>query len=104
MNSDIQAKKVKYLEGLKDLLKQFYGTKDLKSAYRKKLEYKLEGYIAAGALSQLVSQEQMQNIIDHEHMSVFGLTRSERRDKLNLKSEGPNVDWRIYDSPTIHRQ
>ena len=41
---------------------------------------------------------------DTEHMSAFGMTRDERREKLKFQSKGAAIDWDIYDIPTIHRQ
>ena len=102
MTSALQ--KHKYIDGIRDLLRLFYGANDLKSAYRKKLESKLEGFIAAGILTDLISKQDLQKIIDEEHMAAFGMTRSERREKLKFESKGPEIDWDIYDIPTIHRQ
>jgi len=104
MNFDFQTKKLKYIAGIKELLQLFYGTKDLNSAYRKKLESKVDGFIAAGILIDLISKPELQTIIDTEHMSAFGMTRDERREKLKFQSKGAAIDWDIYDIPTIHRK
>ena len=104
MNFDNQTQKLKYIAGIKELLQLFYGTKDLNSAYRKKLESKVDGFIAAGILIDLISKPELQTIIDTEHMSAFGMTRDERREKLKFQSKGVAIDWDIYDIPTIHRQ
>ena len=104
MTFDNQTQKSKYIVGIKELLQLFYGTKDLNSAYRKKLESKVDGFIAAGMLIDIISKQELQKIIDAEHMNAFGMTREERREKLKFKSNGPEVDWDIYDIPTIHRQ
>jgi hypothetical protein len=104
MTFDNQIKISKYIAGIKDLLRLFYGTKDLNLAYRKKLEAKLDGFIAAGLLIDLISEKELQNIIDEEYMTAFGMTRNERREKLKLESNGTEIDWEIYDIPTIHRQ
>ncbi|MCS5642578.1 MAG: hypothetical protein NZ807_04855 [Dehalococcoidia bacterium] len=104
MTFDNQTQKSKYIAGIRDLLRLFYGTKDLNSAYRKKLEAKLDGFIAAGLLINLISEKELQNIIDEEYMTVFGMTRNERREKLKLESNETEIDWKIYDIPTIHRQ
>ena len=104
MTFDNQTKKSKYIAGIKQLLQLFYGTKDLNSAYRKKLESKVDGFIAAGILIDLISKPELQTIIDTEHMSAFGMTRDERREKLKFQSKGVTVDWDIYDIPTIHRK
>ena len=104
MNFDNQTQKSKFIAGIKELLQLFYGTKDLNSAYRKKLESKVDGFIAAGILIGLISKPELQTIIDTEHMSAFGMTRDERREKLKFQSKGAAIDWDIYDIPTIHRQ
>tara|TARA_B110001450_G_scaffold171819_1_gene160291 strand:- start:146 stop:460 length:315 start_codon:yes stop_codon:yes gene_type:complete len=104
MTFDNQTQKLKYIAGIKELLQLFYGTKDLNSAYRKKLESKVDGFIAAGILIGLISKPELQTIIDTEHMSAFGMTRDERREKLKFQSKGAAIDWDIYDIPTIHRQ
>ena len=104
MSFDNQTKKLKYIAGIKELLQLFYGTKDLNSAYRKKLESKVDGFIAAGILIDLIYKPELQIVIDTEHMSAFGMTRNERREKLKFQSKGATIDWDIYDIPTIHRK
>jgi hypothetical protein len=104
MTFNNQTQKSKYIAGIKELLQLFYGTKDLNSAYRKKLESKIDGFIAAGILIDLISKPELQTIIDTEHMSAFGMTRNERREKLKFQSKGVAIDWDIYDIPTIHRK
>ena len=104
MTFNNQTQKSKYIAGIKELLQLFYGTKDLNSAYRKKLESKVDGFIAAGILIDLISKPELQTIIDREHMNAFGMTRDERREKLKFQSKGVAIDWDIYDIPTIHRQ
>ena len=47
---------------------------------------------------------ELQKIIDKEHMEAFGMTRNQRREKLKRESNGAEIDWEIYDIPTIHRQ
>ena len=103
MTFDNQTQKLKYIAGIKGLLRLFYSTKDINSPYRKKLESKVDGFIAAGILIDLISKRELQKIIDYEHMTVFGMTRIERREKLKFQSKGAEVDWDIYDIPTIQR-
>ena len=64
----------------------------------------MDGFIAAGILIGLISKPELQTIIDTEHMSAFGMTRDERREKLKFQSKGAAIDWDIYDIPTIHRK
>ena len=63
MTFNNQTQKSKYIAGIKELLQLFYGTKDLNSAYRKKLESKIDGFIAAGILIGLISKPELQTII-----------------------------------------
>ena len=81
----------------------FYGTKDLNSPCRKKLEFKVDGFIAAGILIDLISKRELQNIIDEEHMTAFGMIRTERREKLKFQSKGAEVAWDVCDIPKIQR-
>ena len=82
----------------------FYGTKDLNSPYRNKLEYNIQGYLEAGIICGLITKDEIQKIIDQEHFTIFNMTREERREKLKLKTNGPEIDWSIYEVPTIHRR
>ena len=93
-----------YIKGLINLLRLFYGTKDLESAYRKQVEYRIQGYIEAGILCKIITKGELQKIIDDEHFAIFNMTRAERREKLKLKTNGPEIDWSIYEVPTIHRR
>ena len=47
--------------------------------------------------------EKNELIIDDEHYSIFKMTRKERREKLKLSIQSPEIDWSIYDVPTIER-
>lgn len=89
---------------MKHLLNLFYGTKDLNSSYRKHLDHKIQGYIEAGIMSEIITKEELQKIIDDEHYSIFKMTRKERREKLNLRTNTPEIDWSIYDIPAIQRR
>ena len=89
---------------MRNLLNLFYGTKDLNSSYRKHLDHKIQGYIEAGIISNLIKKEELQKIIDDEHYSIFKMTRKERREKLNLRTNTPEIDWSIYDIPAIQRR
>lgn len=104
MSDKKQTSHSKYVIGMKNLLNLFYGTKDLNSSYRKHLDHKIQGYIEAGIISEIITKEELQKIIDNEHYSIFNMTRKERREKLKLNKNGPEIDWSIYDIPTVHRR
>ena len=104
MSDKNQTSYSKYVSGMRNLLNLFYGTKDLNSSYRKHLDHKIQGYIEAGIISNLIKKEELQKIIDDEHFSIFKMTRKERREKLKLNIHSPEVDWSIYDIPAIKRK
>mgnify|MGYP001215781411 CR=1 FL=1 len=64
----------------------------------------VEYFFASGILIDIISKPELQIVIDTEHISAFGMTRDERREKLKFQSKGVVVDWDIYDIPTIHRK
>jgi len=82
----------------------FYGIKDLKSSHRNKLNHEIDGFIEAGLLIRLITKQELQEIIDEQHMDIFGETRQERREKLRSKSEVAEINWDVYDSPAIQRR
>jgi hypothetical protein len=104
MSLNQQYQKLKYIDGFKDRLKMFYGIKDLKSSHRNKLNHEIDGFIEAGLLIRLITKQELQEIIDEQHMDIFGETRQERREKLRSKSEVAEINWDVYDSPAIQRR
>ena len=56
-------------------------------------------------LSKLVSDDNVQKVIDAQHLKVFGVSREERRKKrqaLEGRQEGAS-DWSVYDLPPAMR-
>lgn len=102
LNSHYQ--KIKYLNAIKDLLREFYSTEDSESPIYQKAKSKLDGFSQAGVVIGIVSKSELQDIIDQEHMDAFGITRKQRRAELKLDKKATEVDWGIYDPPTIHRR
>ena len=102
LNSHYQ--KIKYTDGIKHRLKEFYSIKDLKSAHRKVLGHEIDGYIEAGLLADIIDKQELQDIIDQQHIDVFGITRQERRKEMKSRSQAVPENWDIYDTPTINRR
>jgi len=99
-----QHQKLKYIDGIKDRLKEFYSIKDVTSAYRKALRYKIDGFIEAGLTADIINQQELQAMIDNQHIDIFGITRQERRKQMRSKFEMTPEDWDIYDTPAIDRR
>ena len=104
MSLNMQYNKLKYIDGVKDRLTEFYSIKDVTSTYRKVLSYKIDGFIDAGLTANIVNKQEVQDIIDGQHFEVFGITRQERRKQMKSKLETAPQDWDIYDPPAINRK
>lgn len=103
-----------FLRELKTLTNELYLLGDFTSSdpRRALLESKLNGFIQAGLLIEVVTGDEMQQLIDDCHFSVFGESRSDRRERLNSENsalgrvgdEDSDIpDWDSYDSPAIDR-
>ena len=46
-----------------------------------------------------VTTEELQAIIDEEHITAFGITREERQLQQNLPKADDEQDWDKYDVP-----
>jgi hypothetical protein len=104
MTLDSHYKKILYLKQLTDHLTELYGTKDVKSKSYGRLKIRLDGFIEAGLLIGIVQKDELQKLIDAEHMAKFGMTRKQRRAESKLAKEETAVDWGVYDPPAIHRK
>lgn len=53
----------------------------------------------------LVTQEDIQRVIDKAHMRVYGEERLARKERLKpLEDESGEPDWDAFDSPTFERR
>ena len=65
----------------------------------------LWGYGDAGKTINLVSAEDIQQVIDRAHEQVFGESRVSRIERLKpLAGESGEPDWDAFDSPTYERK
>lgn len=103
-----------FLRELKTLTNELYSLGDFTSLDpdRALLEAKLDGFIQAGLLIEVVTGDEMQQVIDDCHLKVFSETRSERRERIkraaNSFSDGTDDEsavpnWDAYDSPSFDR-
>lgn len=65
----------------------------------------LWGYSNAGKTIELVSAEQIQEVIDRAHLKVYGEARADRAERLKPLGDGSEVpDWDAFDEPTFERR
>ena len=104
MNLNTQRQKTKYTDVVRFMLSKYYGYGDLKSPKSKQLNDEIGGFFKAGVLLEIVTNEELQQLVDEEHLLAFGKTIKQRRieEKTGVKSTERN--WDIYDSPSINRK
>lgn len=65
----------------------------------------LWGYGNAGKTIQLVTADEIQEVIDRAHLKVYGEARTARAERLKPLGDGSEVpDWDAFDEPTFERR
>jgi hypothetical protein len=93
-----------YLNAIKDHVTELYGVQDSKSEPYMRLKNRLDGFIHAGLVIGIASNAEIKDIVEKVHMNVFGMTIKQRGVELKLGSKAAEVNWDLYDTPTIHRK
>ena len=104
MSLNNQYKSIKFKQSVRELIREYYSSGDDKSEHTKKLKYKIEGFFEAGLLVDAATKEDIQLIVDEEHMAAFGMTRLQRRAEKKINMDFDSIDWSIYDEPAIGRK
>ena len=104
MSLNDQYKSIKFKQSVRELIREYYSAKDDESEHTKKLKYKIEGFFEAGLLVDAATKEDIQLIVDEEHMAAFGITRLQRRAEKKINMDFDSIDWSIYDEPAIGRK
>ena len=66
---------------------------------RQQLWHEITGFLEARKVLSNVTTEELQAIIDEEHITAFGITREERQLKQKLAAVDDEQDWGRYDVP-----
>jgi len=104
MISNIHYQKSRYIRKISEHLVMLYGIENGKSKAYIQLKDRLDGFIEAGLLIGIVDNGELQDLINTEHLSAFGMTREQRRTESKLVAKDKKVDWSIYYTPTISRK
>ena len=94
-----EKRKERYLEAVRDKMAKLYAYGDAKPPAREQLWHEITGFLKAGELLGDFTTEELQAIIDEEHITAFGITREERQLKQKLAAEDVEQDWDKYDVP-----
>jgi len=95
--------KQKYLRAFAQRLLAFYSDTDLAGKADEKARYGIEVFIEAGIVSDLITKEELQPIIDRHHMDVFGRTIEQQRQHRGLEAAAEG-DYSEFDRPAWERQ
>ena len=95
----LEKRKERYLEAVRDKMAKLYAYGEAKPPAREQLWHEVTGFLKAGELLGGFMTEELQAIIDEEHLKAFGSTREERQSKQKLSSKGDEQDWDKYDVP-----
>jgi len=94
-----EKRRERYLEAVRDKMAKLYAYGDAKPPAREQLWHEITGFLKAGELLGDFTTEELQTIIDEEHLRAFGITREERHLKQKLATEDDEQDWDKYDVP-----
>ena len=95
--------KQKFLSEVQDrLIKVFHASKE---GYKvpEVQRYRLEGFIHAGVFMKLVSNVEIQALMNEIHLSIFNMTIEERKQKNGASWNDESIDYSQYDMPTFDR-
>ena len=104
MNKDA---KYRFLSKLERLAQELYQRGDSVShddEWEKSRSF-MYGFCDSGKTISLVTQEDIQRVIDKAHMRVYGEERLARKERLKpLEDECGEPDWEAFDPPTFERK
>ena len=96
-----------YLSKLEKLAEDLYRRGDSVShdnEWEKQRSF-MYGFCDSGKTISLVTQEDIQRVIDKAHQRVYGEERLARKERLKpLVDESGEPDWDAFDSPTFERK
>ena len=97
-----QYKTIKFKQSIRELLREYYSAKDDKSEHTKKLKLKIEGFFEARLLVDTATKEDVQLIVDEEHIAAFAMSRKERRTMKKLTPNPITKDKSSFDGPGLN--
>ena len=94
-----EKRKERYLEAVRDKMFKLYAYGEAKPPARQRLWHEITGFLEAGQLLGNFTTEELQAIIDEEHIKAFGITPEARQLKQKLAKTDDEQDWDKYDVP-----
>lgn len=94
--------RTQFINDVSKQLESFYHDLKLKRKMDQQQKHRIEGFMFAGTRLGLTDKQELNELMEKAHFSVFGLTITERRLK-SLKNEQEEIDWSFYDTPITQR-
>ena len=96
--------KEKYLGQVDSRLRRIFQTS--KDGYKiSPIErHRLEGFMHAGVVMGLVSNDELAAFMDEMHLKVFGKTIQQRKEGRPAHFDDEAIDYSGYDQPTFERK
>ena len=103
MRDRLDYKKEAFVKEACARLKKIYSYGAAKVTKKEDLRNELHGFFQAGILLQVISNKEVDDLIDKEHMTAFGKTKKQRNidEKIEINTE---TDWDKYDEPSYQRK
>lgn len=99
--TDDSSKKA-FLETIEKQLRSFYEKQSEYGKFSKEEKAYMEGFMHAGIVMKLVTQDEMKVLMEAIYVDVFGMTPLERK-LQHEKGEKQDIDWSQYDVPPKSR-
>lgn len=97
--------KTPFIQKLQRLAEALYSGGDSVShdeSWEKRRSF-VAGFADAGLTLSLVTSEEIQQVIDKAHVTVYGEDRIARQERLEQSAYGSDADWSVFDEPTYER-
>ena len=94
-----------YLTRLSELLQQIYSSRPSSNTKTSNAHERLSGFIEAALISRVLSSQDIQAVVDQEHIGSYGLSVEERgRIQQQILAACEDHEWSPFEEPTFRRR
>ena len=94
-----------YLTRLSELLQEIYSNRRSSNTKTSDAQERLSGFIEAALISRVLSNQDIQTLVDQEHMDAHDLSVQERgRIQQQILAACKDHDWSPFEEPTFRRR
>lgn len=95
--------KEKYLEQIEHRLRLIFQAS--KEGYKNPAEkHRIEGFMQAGVIVKLVTNAELNTLMEDVHLTVFGKTIKQRKEERSTHFDDEVIDYSGYEQPTFERK